>query len=431
MKYHWTFGDIFGELPQRQLRHGVSFLVNNIFTINISTEKRPERFSSDPSLKLFKFNSQRWNNAMSLFQTPERICLLCREGTMEFFVQHFTTFTTLSVIFTTNLLSGCTIPSPPGQPAPHQPFFSITPSLFSNTPPFSTPLLTHLPTHLHAKLWLKVETAMLTPHSCQCADNSCTGFLCPIQEQLAPSPFSVQHIHQSVLHVQNIFTRVLKTCAVVTQQLLDLQLSCIVLATTRLSFSSLMYKHVWHSWLPQFGRVRMCLVAALTALYTSQYKCSYSVSAWMSAVAQGMQYQPSKYTQKESWLNTDYEAFVTMQPNAKPCTTLNNVVKVKDFGEGKLSAALRACEGLANAECLAAVDGGMLLSTQAWQLFSESWAQFWLPCQQNVDWKISGTVVFVVGSSMFCVNVENELPVALHLLNFFFARTSRVLNKET
>ena len=65
-----------------------------------------------------------------------------------------------------------------------------------------------------------------------------------------------------------------------------------------------------------------------------------------------------------------------MQPNAKPCTTLNNVAKVKDFGEGKLSAALRACEGLANAECLAAVDGGMLLSTQAWQLFSESWAQF-------------------------------------------------------
>ena len=368
---------------------------------------------------------------MSLFQTPERICLLCREGTMEFFVQHFATFATLSVIFTTNLLSGCTIPSPPGQPAPHQPFFSITPSLFSNTPPFSTPLLTHLPTHLHAKLWLKVETAMLTPHSCQCADNSCTGFLCPIQEQLAPSPFSVQHIHQSVLHVQNIFTKVLKTCAVVTQQLLDQQLSCIVLAATRLSFSFLMYKHVWHSWLPQFGRVRMCLVAALTALYTSQYKCSYSVSAWMSAVAQGMQYQPSMYSQKESWLNTDYEAFVTMQPNAKPCTTLNNVAKVKDFGEGKLSAALRACEGLANAECLAAVDGGMLLSTQAWQLFSESWAQFWLPCQQNVDWKISGTVVFVVGSSMFCVNVENELPVALHLLNFFFARTSRVLNKET
>ena len=46
MKYHWTFGDIFGEFPQR---HGVSFLVNNIFTINISTEKSPERLSSDPS----------------------------------------------------------------------------------------------------------------------------------------------------------------------------------------------------------------------------------------------------------------------------------------------------------------------------------------------------------------------------------------------
>ena len=147
MKYHWTFGDIFGELPQRQLRHGVSFLVNNIFTINISTEKRPERFSSDPSLKLFKFKSQRWNNAMSLFQTPERICLLCREGTMEFFVQHFqvTTFATFEHDLYYKLAFRLYHPLPtwPASTPPafflhHSLSFLQHPSLFY-TPPHSPP----------------------------------------------------------------------------------------------------------------------------------------------------------------------------------------------------------------------------------------------------------------------------------------------------
>ena len=47
----------------------------------------------------------------------------------------------------------------------------------------------------------------------------------------------------------------------------------------------------------------------------------------------------------------------------------------------------------------------------------------------HVDGKISGTVVFVVSSSMFLVNVKNEL--ALCLLNFCFARTSTALKKAT
>ena len=46
-----------------------------------------------------------------------------------------------------------------------------------------------------------------------------------------------------------------------------------------------------------------------------------------------------------------------------------------------------------------------------------------------VDGKISGTVVFLVGSGMFRVNEENEL--ARLLLNFCFARTSTALNKRT
>ena len=44
-----------------------------------------------------------------------------------------------------------------------------------------------------------------------------------------------------------------------------------------------------------------------------------------------------------------------------------------------------------------------------------------------VDGKISGTVVFVVCSGMFRVNVENKL--ALSLLNFCFTGTSTALNK--
>ena len=46
-----------------------------------------------------------------------------------------------------------------------------------------------------------------------------------------------------------------------------------------------------------------------------------------------------------------------------------------------------------------------------------------------VDGKISGTVVFVVGSGTFRVNIENEL--ARSLLNFCFAGTSTALNKGT
>ena len=46
-----------------------------------------------------------------------------------------------------------------------------------------------------------------------------------------------------------------------------------------------------------------------------------------------------------------------------------------------------------------------------------------------VDGKISGTVVFVVGSGMFRVKIENEL--ARSLLNFCFAGTSTALNKGT
>ena len=58
----------------------------------------------------------------------------------------------------------------------------------------------------------------------------------------------------------------------------------------------------------------MRLVAAFAALYTSEYKCSDSVSAEMSAVAQGMQWPPSMLTLNESLLNAADEILDVTSP---------------------------------------------------------------------------------------------------------------------
>ena len=73
----------------------------------------------------------------------------------------------------------------------------------------------------------------------------------------------------------------------------------------------------------------MHLVAAFEDLYTSEYKCSDSVSARTSAVAQGMQCLSSLFMQNESLLHADGEALdVTSPCNIGPeeaaCTSLND-----------------------------------------------------------------------------------------------------------
>ena len=93
--------------------------------------------------------------------------------------------------------------SKPYQLSPNPPLFSPNPTNFLQPPPLFSKPYQHSPltSPLHPPPCVAlVETMQLAPHSYPRADHQCTCSSCPVPAQLAPypSPFSVQHIHQSI-----------------------------------------------------------------------------------------------------------------------------------------------------------------------------------------------------------------------------------------
>ena len=225
-------------------------------------------------------------------------------------------------------------------------------------------------------------------------------------------------------------------------------------------------------------------VAAFAALYTSEYECSNSVSAWMSAVAQicnarrvDAERKPIECRRRS--LGRD----VAMQHNAiTSCNTSSNVEKEENVGEGKYCTALGAnvlmqsmhCGALLSTLAMCCCSAGLrkfcpLVSSVsqchcAFKFHYEKFGTFaaneagHVALQIGIDFlggrvlnifdqlgrcvhgrsfhglankvllvdgKLSGTVVFVLNNSMFRVNA------ARNLLNFCFTRTSTALNNGT